>query len=236
MSLLEDLGQKKIAQMLYRGMHAERYLGAKSRIVRADQVGDAWPLTVPEVELFWAADAIFVRASGHLYRVNGWATSYLKGIGEEVLDIRDIQQAHPEIPELLMSTTPLFDLARELEHEENPPVFSRWWWRRWGLRVLKLVFTPLNLVVGIAELILKGLTALISLRGGSVVALAIFFLLISLSVLTTGLLFQELWDAFTGLWQEPFWDHGIFYVIGGIATPLVIIAYLAKHQDQDGRR
>ena len=233
MSLLEDLGQKKIAQMLYRGMHAERYLGAKSRVVRADQVGDAWPLTVPEVELFWAADAIFVRANGHLYRVNGWAASYLKGIGEEVLDIRDIQRAHPEIPELLMSTTPLFDLARELEHEENPPVFSRWWWRRWGLRLLKLLFAPLTLVFGMVVLLLKGLTALIRLRGGSAVAIV---LLIALSALTTGLLLQELWGAFTGLWQEPFWDHGIFYVIGVIATPLAIFVYLAKHQDQDGRR
>lgn len=233
MSLLEDLGQRKIAQMLYRGMHAERYLGAKSRIVRADQVGDAWPLTIPEVELFWVARAIFVRANGRLYGVNGWAASYLKGIGEEVLDVRDIQRANPEIPELRMSTTPLFDLARELEHEEDPPVFSRWWWRRWGFRLLKVLFAPLTLILGIVGLILKVLMALTRLLGGSVIAI---ILLISLSALTTGLLLQELWGAFTGLWQEPFWDHGIFYAIGGIATPLVIFVYLAKHQDQDGRR
>ena len=233
MSLLEDLWQKKIAQLLYRGMHKERYLRAKSRTIREEEHEDAWPLTVPEVELFWSDGAIFVRANGTLYWVNGLAPAYLRGIGEEVRDIKEIWRTDPATPGLMVNVSLLFDLARGLEHAENPPAFTRWWWRRWELRLIKVLFAPLVLALGVIGLILKGLTAVTRRLGGIVV---VVFLLI-LSGFTTGLLFQELCGAFIGLWQEPFWDHGIFYVIGGIVgIPLAIVAYLVKHQDQDGRR
>ena len=233
MSLLEDIGQRQIARVLFRTMHRERYLGAKSRMVREADVGEDWPLAVPEVELFWVAKAIFVRANGSLYWVNGWAESFLLGIGEEVRDIREIQRPNLDFPGALKTITPLFQLATEMEDWESPPRFSRWWWRRLGLWTLKALFAPLVLVWKIAELFILGLTAMISGAGGGIF---IILLIWAVAAFTTGLLLQELWNALVGLWQEPFLKHGIFYVVGIFVAPLAIAIYMAKHQDQDGRR
>lgn len=236
MSLLEDLGQRQLARVLFRVMRRERYLRAKSRTLKETDVGHDWPLAVPEIELFWVAEAIFVRANGTLYWVNGWAETFLRGIGEEVRDIREIQRPNLDFPGALKTTTPLFRLAKEMRDWDSPPRFSRWWWRKRGLWAVKALFTPLTLTWKIAGLIFQGFSALISGTGGSIFALLFLLLGLALTILTTGLLFQELWGAFIGLWQKPFWGHGIFYVIGGITAPLAIAVYLVRHQDQDGQR
>ena len=236
MSLLEDLGQRQIARTLFRAMHRERYLRAKSRTIKEADVGEDWPLAVPEIELFWVADAIFIRANGTLYWVNGWAEAFLRGIGEEVRDIREIQRPNLDFPGALKTTTPLFDLARELKYEEKAPMFSQWWWRQWGLRLIKILFAPLIFISGILEFTLKGLTAIIRLRGGGVITIFGFLILLALSGLTTGLLIQEIYGAIIKLYREPFSDHAIFYGIGLAIAFFAIPVYLIKHHDQDDRR
>ena len=181
-------------------------------------------MLVDEIELFNSSGAIFLRADGRLYGVNGLASAYLRGIGEDLRDVSELQRPHGELPEMKMDATPLFDLARQLEQDTPAAPLSRSWWRRRQADGTKVLLFPLLFVTKMLSLILNGVAWLIRRPGGKLVAAVVVLLGVGVVWLTTGILLQEVVQAFSGLWQEPFWDHAIFFVI---AAPLSVVALVA---------
>ena len=51
--------------------------------------------------------------------------------------------------------------------------------------------------------------------------------------LTTGILVQEFWEALIGLWNRPFWEHGIFFAVAPGFMILALVVFVMRHMDSD---
>ena len=230
MTYIETSTKRWLSSRIWTLAHRERLLVAPSRIVTSVEIGKMWPLVVDEVELFHGNGAIFLRAGGTLYYVNGFAKGYLRGCGEEVRDIAELQRDDASIPGAKMSTTPLFEAAQQVKTDKHLRKLGQPSGRRFMARGTTLFLWSLSFAARLLTAIVQTLTHAIQMRGGSIISILLFALTIAAAWLTTGILFQEVYEAITGLWQRKFWEHGIFFSLAAPFTIVVLVIYMISHQ------
>lgn len=79
-------------------------------VVRRSEIGDAWPLTVEEVQVeCLPGSVLLVHANGKRYALNGTAM----GMADErgYADIEDIWAPNPDLPGTRINIRPIFDRA-----------------------------------------------------------------------------------------------------------------------------
>lgn len=72
--------------------------------VTSDDLGGNWSLTVEEVELFCAEDAVWLKAEDRFYALNGWAQVYLpekRPWIEPLYNVSDIQRSGRSVGPLI---------------------------------------------------------------------------------------------------------------------------------------
>ncbi len=229
--MLDRLAEELLGKTLGQSSKKERVLRANSRMISKADLGDKWPLTIDTAELCTNGFAIFLRADGKLYGVNGMAPGFLRGSGEDVRDLHEIWRDDPALPGLKVSVSPLFELAKHVEDGDSRGTTTGAWLRLRQADMIKLLLLPLLLVTnalnGVLSLLLKAMKGL----GGKIVAAVVVVGGLAIVWLTTGILIKELWEAVLGLWQKSFWDHGVFFVVAAILVPVVLVKIMFSHMN-----
>ena len=90
--------------------------GGDSVIVKEENYGEQWPLTVSEAELFCKGyGAIYVKIGGDYYGVNGFGINYVKeNFPNSSRNIKDIWRSDPRGINPNVSLNPLFEAGGEL--------------------------------------------------------------------------------------------------------------------------
>ena len=85
--------------------------GSDGVMVKEEDYGDRWPLTVPEVELFCKGPyAVYVKLGDNRYGVNGIGSTYVENnYSSTSRDIEDIWRPNPQIPGSRINIGPLID-------------------------------------------------------------------------------------------------------------------------------
>ena len=101
-------------------LRAERYrfeCGVKSKIVRAEDYGTEWPLTVNSAKLLCIHRAVWVEVDGKKYGVNGNSRGLLSTYGYKSYDLREIWRPNPAFEGVYVSIHRLlqdgFSLCRD---------------------------------------------------------------------------------------------------------------------------
>ena len=230
--MLDKLAEELLGKTLWRSARKERILRANSRVITKAELGDKWPLTIDTAELCTNGMAIFLRAEGKLYEVNGIAPQFLRDSGEDVRDLHEIWRDDPTLLGPKVSIGPLIELAMDLETEESHDITVSAWLRLRQADVIKLLLLPVLLAANALNAVLSLVVKAVRGPGGKIVGAMLVVGGLALVWLTTGILLQELWEAVLGLWREPFWEHGIFFVISGVAAPIVIVKIAAMYSQR----
>ena len=90
--------------------------GGDSVLVKEEDYGEQWPLTVPEAELFCKGYyAIYVKVGENHYGVNGTGINYLKdNFPSTRRELQDIWRADPRGINPHVNISPLMDAGEEL--------------------------------------------------------------------------------------------------------------------------
>ena len=232
--VLDQIAERILGRAIWLSSRLERVEQAHLATVSWSDLGDAWPFTVDPVELCnGGAGAVYAIANGNHYPVNGLADGFLSGAGVQVSDLREIWRDDPETPDLKVSVGPLINIALAEDFGEQPERFSRRWWRRRRVRALRWALSPLMLATKLLSRIAQVLTASIHGRFGRMIVMALVAGALLVTWLATGILLQEFWEAFTGLWQRPFWEHGIFFAVAPGAMILTLVVFAMRHRDSE---
>jgi len=174
-----------------------------------------------------------VVADGKYYPVNGVAGGFLSGAGLQASDLREIWRDDPVLPGLKVSVGPLINMALADGFGEEPRRFSHSWWRRRRAWVVRATLSPLVLLTNLMTTVVLFLTALIEGRVGGVILLMLVAGALFVTWLTTGILLQEFWEAVTGLWNQPFSEHGVFFAAAPGFMILALVIFVMRHMDSD---
>lgn len=103
-----------LVALLFWGIWSIFTPSAKVAQVTEADLGAAWPLTVPAVELACEGDppAALAKVDGKLYALNGSARTAAKDKGW--LDGMTLAKPNPDMPEIPMDLTPLVERAQAL--------------------------------------------------------------------------------------------------------------------------
>lgn len=232
--VLDQLAERILGRTIWRSSHLERVDQSRSASVSQSDLGDAWPLTVNSAELCnGGPGAVFVVADGKYYPVNGVAGGFLSGAGLQASDLREIWRDDPVLPGLKVSVGPLINMALADGFGEEPRRFSHSWWRRRRAWVVRATLSPLVLLTNLMTTVVLFLTALIEGRVGGVILLMLVAGALFVTWLTTGILLQEFWEAVTGLWNQPFSEHGVFFAAAPGFMILALVIFVMRHMDSD---
>lgn len=90
--------------------------GGDSVVVKEENYGERWPLTVSEAELFCKGyNAIYVKVDEDYYGVNGFGKNYVKeNFPSSGGELKDIWRTDPRGVNSNANIQPLFDAGEEL--------------------------------------------------------------------------------------------------------------------------
>ncbi len=100
---------------------AEKYRfesGVKSKIVRAEDYGTEWPLTVNSAKLCCVYRAVWVEVDEEKYCVNGTSSGLLSKYGYESHNLKEIWRPNPEFEGVYVSIHRLIQDGLSLEQDE----------------------------------------------------------------------------------------------------------------------
>lgn len=226
MSALESIVHQIVGSGIWRAMGQEQQLRARRRLVRRSDLGDEWPLTVDEAMVHCDRDAVYLTVNEKVYWINGLAAAYLRANGVEAHKVDEIWATSGTWYAPRKNIGPLINLGRSICNDDPPARFSRGWWRVQLANIIRLACKLLILPIELLSLVLRGLINLITRRGGKMVTILLILAGIGITWLTVGIFIQEICAAVKGLWQQPFLEHGIFYVIA-IPFTIAVLAWLA---------